>query len=59
MEEQGLSRAQAQQQFADWAKEDHYPPLATEFRLLAEAGFAQPDCFWRIAPFTVFGGVRS
>ena len=59
MEEQGLSPADAQQQFAEWAKEDCYPPLATELRLLAEAGFAEPDCFWRTAPFTVFGGVRS
>ena len=59
MEEQGLSPAEAQQQFAEWAKEDYYPPLATELRLLVEAGFAEPDCFWRTAPFTVFGGVRS
>jgi len=59
MEEQGLSPAEAQQQFAEWAKEDYYPPLVTELRLLAEAGFAEPDCFWRTAPFTVFGGVRS
>ena len=59
LEEQGLSPADAQQQFAEWAKEDYYPPLAAELRLLAEAGFAEPDCFWRMAPFTVFGGVRS
>ncbi len=59
MEEQGLSQAETKQQFAQWAKEDYYPPLATEMRLLAEAGFAEPDCFWRAAPFTVFGGVRS
>lgn len=59
MEEQGLSPAEAQRRFAEWAKEDYYPPLATEFRLLDAAGFAEPDCFWRVAPFTVFGGVRS
>jgi ubiquinone/menaquinone biosynthesis C-methylase UbiE len=59
MEGQGLTPAEAQQQFAAWAKEDYYPPLATELRLLAEAGFAEPDCFWRVAPFTVFGGVRA
>lgn len=57
MDEQGLSPAEAQRQFTDWAKEDYYPPLATELRLLAEAGFGEPDCFWRVAPFTVFGGV--
>lgn len=59
MEGQGLSSAETQQQFAEWAKEDYYPPLATELRLLAAAGFREPDCFWRTAPFTVFGGVRS
>lgn len=59
MEEQGLSQAETQQQFAEWAKEDYYPPLATELRLLAQAGFAEPDCFWRMPPFTVFGAVRS
>jgi tRNA (cmo5U34)-methyltransferase len=59
MEKQGLSSAEAQQQFAQWAKEDYYLPLATELRLLGEAGFAEPDCFWRTAPFTVFGSVRS
>jgi tRNA (cmo5U34)-methyltransferase len=59
MEGQGLSTAEVQRQFAEWAKEDYYPPLATELRLLAAAGFMEPDCFWRIAPFTVFGGVRS
>ena len=59
MEEQGLSHTEAQQQFAQWAKEDYYPSLAIELRLLAAAGFSEPDCFWRTAPFTVFGGVRS
>ena len=59
MEEQGVPAAETRRQFAEWAKEDYYPPLATELRLLAEAGFAEPDCFWRMAPFTVFGGVRS
>jgi tRNA (cmo5U34)-methyltransferase len=59
LEEQGLTPAEAQQQFAEWAKEDYYPSLATELRLLAKAGFPEPDCFWRTAPFTVFGGVRA
>jgi tRNA (cmo5U34)-methyltransferase len=56
---QGITEAQTQQHFADWAKDDLYPPLATELRLLAEAGFAEPECFWRQAPFTVFGGVKG
>jgi len=58
MTTQGIAEAQARQYFADWAKEDYYPPLATELALLKDAGFAEPDCFWRTAPFGVFGGVR-
>ncbi len=54
----GIALEQIRQHFANWAREDYYPPLATEMRLLAEAGFSEPDCFWRAAPFTVFGGVK-
>jgi tRNA (cmo5U34)-methyltransferase len=55
---QGIPEAAARAYFAEWAKEDYYPPLATELALLGAAGFAEPECFWREAPFTVFGGVR-
>jgi tRNA (cmo5U34)-methyltransferase len=55
---QGIAAPQARQYFATWAQEDYYPPLATELRLLAGAGFAEPECFWRAAPFAVFGGIR-
>jgi tRNA (cmo5U34)-methyltransferase len=54
----GATPQQIRQHFENWAKEDYYPPLATEMRLLADAGFTEPDCFWRVAPFTVFGGVK-
>jgi len=54
----GISAETTQQHFAAWAKDDFYPPLATELKLLGEAGFTEPDCFWRSAPFAVFGGVR-
>lgn len=57
MATQGIDAEQAKRHFADWACEDHYPPVATELRLLAEAGFAEPDVFWRHAPLAVFGGV--
>lgn len=57
MATQGIDAAQAKAHFAAWAREDHYPPVATELRLLAEAGFAEPDVFWRHAPMAVFGGV--
>lgn len=55
---QGISAQQTADYFAQWAKEDYYPPLATELELLRLAGFAEPECFWRTAPFTVFGGVK-
>ena len=58
MTEQGATAEEIRRNFANWAKEDYYPPLATEMRLLSDAGFAEPDCFWRRAPFAVFGGVR-
>lgn len=54
----GISRPDAQRLFATWAQEDRYQPLATELSLLAQAGFARPDCFWKYGPMTVFGGYR-
>ena len=30
-----------------------------ELRLLAEAGFARPDCFWKYGPMTVYGGYKD
>jgi tRNA (cmo5U34)-methyltransferase len=59
MLDQGISTDQIRQHFSDWAKEDYYPPIDRELRLLATAGFAEPDCFWRKAPFAVFGGVKT
>ena len=58
MATQGIEAKQARQYFAQWAKEDYYPPLKVEFDLLQAAGFAEPECFWRDAPFCVFGGSR-
>ena len=54
----GITEAQARAHFANWAHEDYYPPLATELRLLGEAGFADPECFWREIPFVIFGGIK-
>jgi tRNA (cmo5U34)-methyltransferase len=54
----GIDERQAHAHFANWAHEDYYPPLVTELRLLAEAGFAEPECFWRDAAAVVFGAVR-
>ncbi|MSU50878.1 MAG: class I SAM-dependent methyltransferase [Opitutus sp.] len=54
----GIDEAQAHAHFASWAHEDYYPPLITELRLLADAGFGVPECFWREAAALVFGAVR-
>lgn len=54
----GINEEQAFAHFASWAREDYYPPLWTELRLLADAGFAEPECFWRDAAAVVFGAVR-
>jgi len=58
MHERGYSAKQTAQYFENWAKEDYYPPLAMELGLLSDAGFAGPECWWRAAPVTVFGGVK-
>jgi tRNA (cmo5U34)-methyltransferase len=56
MEACGVEPDEVQGHFAQWAEEDHYQPLAVELRLLAEAGFVQPDCFFRSGVATLFGG---
>ena len=58
MRPHGISHDEAQQHFANWASEDFYPPLLTELRLLAEAGFSEPECFWREGAAVVFGAVK-
>lgn len=58
IQSQGIPEKQARAYFQEWGKQDYYPPLATEFSLLAAAGFEPPECFWLDAPFAVFGGVR-
>lgn len=54
----GITEVQARAHFASWTHEDYYPPLATELRLVGEAGFADPECFWREIPFVIFGGIK-
>jgi tRNA (cmo5U34)-methyltransferase len=54
----GINETQARAHFASWAQEDYYPPLATELRLLAEGGFADPECFWREIPCLILGGMK-
>ena len=54
----GIGRGEADALFSKWAVEDTYQPLSVELALLAEAGFARPECFWRRGPIAVFGGFR-
>ena len=54
----GITEPQARAHFANWAREDYYPPLATELQLLGAAGFADPECFWREIPFLILGGIK-
>lgn len=59
MASRGATPELIRQNFANWAREDYYPSVARELGLLQAAGFAEPDIFWRRAPFTVFGGVKT
>ena len=59
MSAHGIGRGEADALFAQWSTEDTYQPLAVELALLADAGFARPECFWRKGPIAVFGGFRS
>lgn len=58
MEPHGITEQDAYTHFASWAHEDYYPPLMTELRMLADAGFAEPECFWREAAAVVFGAMK-
>lgn len=58
MGKHGIDRDEADRLFAQWAGEDRYYPLAAELEMLAEAGFAQPECFWKYGPMTVYGAYR-
>ena len=59
MRPHGISNDEAHRHFASWAGEDFYPPLLTELRLLADAGFSEPECFWREGAAVVFGAIKQ
>jgi tRNA (cmo5U34)-methyltransferase len=59
MQQHGISADDAERHFAQWALEDRYVPLAVELESLVSAGFAQPECFWRRGPLSVYGGFRQ
>jgi tRNA (cmo5U34)-methyltransferase len=54
----GIDGDEAARLFRQWALEDTYQPLATELALLVDAGFSQPDAFWKRGPMTVYGGFK-
>lgn len=54
----GMTEEETRQHFANWRDEDRYFSLQEEFEALKAAGFAQPECFWRYGPMTVYGGVK-
>jgi hypothetical protein len=59
MERNGISAAEADAHFAQWAQEDYYVSLPDELGLIAAAGFARPDCFWRDGMLAVYGAVKD
>ena len=58
MASHGITEPEAEALLTQWAGEDRYYPLAAELAMLAAAGFAQPECFWKSGPSTVFGAFR-
>lgn len=59
MAQHGIAQPEADALFAKWAGEDRYYPLAIELRLLADAGFARPECFWKYGPVSVYGAFKD
>lgn len=59
MAEHGISEAEAQKHFSEWAKEDTYQQISDELRALEHAGFRRPEVFWRKGPMTVYGGIKA
>jgi tRNA (cmo5U34)-methyltransferase len=59
MEDNGISAAEAEQHFAQWAEEDFYVSLPDELSLIAGAGFPRPDCFWRDGLIAVYGAFKD
>ncbi len=59
MTSQGMTHDEVQRHFAEWAEEDKYFSIFEELGALREAGFSQPECFWKHGPMAVYGGVNS
>jgi tRNA (cmo5U34)-methyltransferase len=59
MERNGITAAEADGHFAQWAQEDTYVPLPDELALIADAGFPRPECFWRDGGIAVYGAFNA
>lgn len=59
MDRNGISRAEAEGHFAQWAEEDYYVSLPDELALIGAAGFPHPECFWRDGGITVYGAFKD
>jgi tRNA (cmo5U34)-methyltransferase len=57
MSGKGFTIEQAYRNLDDWAAEDTYFAVYEELAAMAQAGFAQPDCFWRRGPVTILGAL--
>jgi SAM-dependent methyltransferase len=55
----GISAAEADGHFAQWAEEDFYVSLPDELALIAAARFPRPECFWRDGMLAVYGGFKD
>ena len=59
MKSQGMTHDEVQKRLAEWAEEDRYFSIFEEISALQEAGFSQPECFWKHGPMAVYGGVKK
>jgi tRNA (cmo5U34)-methyltransferase len=59
MERNGISAAEADGHFAQWAEEDFYVSLPDELAIMADAGFPRPECFWRDGGIAVYGAFKG
>jgi hypothetical protein len=59
MGQHGISADEGAAHLVQWADEDFYVSLPDELNLIADAGFPQPDCFWREGLIAVYGAFKN
>lgn len=55
MATKGFTLEQGYRNLDDWAAEDTYFSVREELHAMTQAGFAEPECFWRRGPVTICG----